>query len=119
MARILLADDDATVRDLVERVLVAGGHGVLTAQDGQEVLALGESGADIDALVTDVQMPGLDGISLAKRLSVSRPGLRVLLMSGYPEHLERGITEIGGRIEVLTKPCSIDEIRRRLEALLA
>jgi CheY-like chemotaxis protein len=119
MARILLADDDATVRDLVERVLVAGGHGVVVAQDGQEALALVEGGAAIDVLVTDVQMPGLDGISLAKRLRASRPALRVLLMSGYPEHLERGSQEIAGRIEVLTKPCSIEDIRRRLNALLA
>jgi len=118
MARILLADDDKGTRDVVRRALELDGHKVVTADDGSEAQALVQAGG-FDLLVTDVQMPGLDGISLAKRLNVSRPGLRVLLMSGYPEHLERGITEIGGRIEVLTKPCSIDEIRRRLEALLA
>lgn len=119
MARILLADDDAAVRDLVQRVLIAGGHRVEVAQDGLEALALVEGGAEFEVLVTDVQMPGLDGITLAQRLAAARPGLRVLLMSGYPEQLARGLGAIKGRVETLTKPCSIDEIRARLTALLA
>lgn len=119
MARILLADDDAAVRDLVQRVLVAGGHRVEVAQDGLEALALAEGGAEFEVLVTDVQMPGLDGITLAQRLAAVRPGVRVLLMSGYPEQLARGLGAIPGRVETLTKPSSIDEIRARLTALLA
>ncbi len=118
MARILLADDDGMVRDLFERVLAAGGHEVRIAQDGQEALAIVEAGAVFDILVTDVNMPGLDGISLAKKVLAARPSVRVLLMSGFTEELQRGSAEIAGRVATLTKPCSIEDIRAGLKALL-
>lgn len=118
MARILLADDDGMVRELVARVLLSGGHEVHVAQDGQEALALVEAGTPVDILVTDVNMPGLDGIALAKKVASVRPGLRILLMSGFPEQLAKGKADIAGRIETLSKPCSIDEIRKALSSLL-
>jgi two-component system, cell cycle response regulator CpdR len=118
MARILLADDDGTVRDLVERVLVAGGHQVRVAQDGQEALGFADSGGSFDVLVTDVHMPGIDGITLAKTLAAKRPGLKVLLLSGFPEQLQRGKLELTGRVETLTKPCSVEDLRARIAALV-
>jgi CheY-like chemotaxis protein len=118
MARILLADDDSTVRDLVARVLLSGGHKVAVAQDGLEALALVEAGAPVDILVTDVNMPGLDGIALAKKVAAVRPGLRVLLMSGFPEQLAKGKADIPARVETLSKPCSIDDIRSALSGLV-
>lgn len=117
MARILLADDDAMVRDLFERVLSAGGHEVLIAQDGQEALGRAEASGPFHVLVTDVHMPGIDGISLAKALSAKQPGLKILLMSGFPEQLQRGKAEVAGHVETLTKPCSIDDIRAKIKAL--
>lgn len=119
MARILLADDDGMVRELFERVLAAGGHEVRIAQDGQEALGLADSGSKFDILVTDVHMPGIDGIALARALLAKQPSIKVLLMSGYPEQLQRGKAEIGGRVETLAKPCSIDEIRLKVQALTA
>jgi two-component system cell cycle response regulator CpdR len=118
MARILLADDDGTVRDLVERVLVAGGHHVRVAQDGQEALGLADAGGSFDVLVTDVHMPGIDGITLAKTLAAKQPGLKVLLMSGFPEQLQRGKSELAGRVETLTKPCSVEDIRSKIASLI-
>jgi two-component system, cell cycle response regulator CpdR len=117
MARILLADDDETVRDLVERVLAAAGHDVRVAQDGQEALGLADSGGTFDLLVTDVHMPGIDGITLAKTLAAKQPGLKVLLLSGFPEQLQRGKAELTGRIETLMKPCSVEDIRAKIMAL--
>jgi CheY-like chemotaxis protein len=117
MARILLADDDGMVRDLFERVLAAGGHDVCIAQDGQEALGLAETGGRFDLLVTDVHMPGIDGIQLAKTLAAKLPGLKVLLMSGFPDQLQRGRTELAGRVETLMKPCSIEDIRAKIAAL--
>ena len=116
MARILLADDDSMVRELVARVLVSGGHEVHVAQDGMEALALVEAGTLVDILVTDVNMPGLDGIALAKKVAAVQPGLRVLLMSGFPEQLARGKADVPGRVETLAKPCSVDDIRRVLSS---
>lgn len=119
MARILLADDDATARGLVERALAAAGHSVLIAHDGHEALTLMDANPGVDILVTDVHMPGIDGIELASRLRAANPQLRVLLMSGYPEQLVRGLQQIGGSIETLTKPCSLDDIRATLARLIA
>jgi CheY-like chemotaxis protein len=120
MARILLADDDGTVRDLVERVLTAGGHSVRVAQDGQEALGLADSGGGpFDVLVTVVHMPGIDGITLAKTLAAKQPGLKVLLLSGFPEQLQRGKAELTGRVETLTKPCSVEDLRARIAALIS
>jgi two-component system cell cycle response regulator CpdR len=119
MARILLADDDAIVRELFERVLASSGHQVRIAQDGQEALGLADSGGAFDVLVTDVHMPGVDGILLAKTLMAKQPGLKVLLMSGFPEQLQRGKAEIAGHVETLTKPCSIEDIRARIAKLTA
>jgi two-component system, cell cycle response regulator CpdR len=117
MARILLADDDGMVRDLFERVLAASGHDVRIAQDGQDALGLADTGGAFDVLVTDVHMPGIDGILLAKTLAAKQPGLKVLLMSGFPEQLQRGKAELTGHVETLTKPCSIEDIRAKIAKL--
>ena len=119
MARILLADDDKGTRDLVRRALVMDGHDVVMAEDGSEALAaLGPGGFDL--LVADVQMPGLDGIELAKRAVQLFPRIRLVLMSGYTEILEtaRGLeADQGARL--VTKPFAIERIRAEVRAALA
>ena len=68
MARILLAEDDAATRDLVQRALGLDGHEVVVTQDGMEALEkLQAAPARVDLLITDVQMPVLDGIALAEK----------------------------------------------------
>ena len=67
MARILLADDDATTRDMVKRALESDGHTVHATQDGSEALEwVKADGASLDLLVSDVEMPLLDGVALAE-----------------------------------------------------
>lgn len=116
MARILLADDDKGSLDLVRRALQLDGHAVTVAEDGSEALALLEPGG-FDMLVADVQMPGLDGIELAGRARERLPSIRLVLMSAYPEGLERGRHLTGVRL--VTKPFAIDKIRAEVRALLA
>ena len=84
MARILLADDDKPTRDLVKRALESDGHVVEIVQDGTEALeSLSSHGASIEILVTDVNMPGLDGISLANDVRLRRrAGAREGLVHG-------------------------------------
>ena len=73
MARILLADDDAALRDVVRRALVSEGHDVAIAQDGQEALdLLLASPSAFDLLLSDVHMPALDGLSLGQKPSPPR-----------------------------------------------
>lgn len=112
MARILLADDDAAMRDLARRALLADGHDVTVVQDGQDALELIEADPKaFDLLISDVQMPGLDGLSLAAAAVARNPALRIVLMTAFAG----GVTipdGLSGKIRsVLTKPLTLDQIK--------
>ena len=83
---VLLAEDEAEVRDLTRDFLTSAGYRVLTAEDGEQALQIAEYDKSIDILVTDVVMPRMRGPELAKRLLHLRPGLKVVYVSGYIEH---------------------------------
>jgi len=117
MARILLADDDKGSLDLVRRALETDGHVVVTAEDGSEALAVLGDGTGFDLLVADVQMPGIDGIDLARRALARRPGLRIVLMSGYADVLEQARSLASVRL--VTKPFTIDKMRAEARQALA
>ena len=90
MARILLAEDDAATRDMVQRALALDGHEVTVTQDGTEALEkLQAAPGRIDLMITDVQMPGLDGVALVEKALAAAPKLRVVLMSGFADELGR------------------------------
>ena len=119
MARILLADDDAATRELVKRALETEGHKVEVTQDGAEALdKLKADAGAIDVLVSDVNMPGIDGISLATQ-AVGLGHVRVLLMSGFPEELERAKKIKAPRLDVLSKPFTLEQVRAAVRAILA
>ncbi|HUJ36140.1 MAG TPA: response regulator [Hyphomicrobium sp.] len=120
MARILLADDDAATRDLVKRALEGDGHTVEVTQDGGEALErVKDAGAKgFELLVSDVDMPLLDGIKLAERASSLQPGIRVLLMSGFADQLERAKTLKGPNVAVISKPFTLDQVRATVRKLL-
>jgi two-component system cell cycle response regulator CpdR len=119
MARILLADDDKPTRDLVKRALETDGHIVEVAQDGSEALDSLTSGLKADLLVTDVNMPGLDGISLAKKAQALNPAMRILMMSGFADELERAKLAATGHVAVLSKPFSLEHVRAAVRDLIA
>ena len=79
---ILLVDDEAVIRDLCSRALK--GYAVIQAENGQEALTLFEKGG-IDVVLTDVMMPGMDGIELLKRLKQKEPTIVVIVMTGFAE----------------------------------
>ena len=118
MARILLADDDAATRDLVRRALEADGHSVHVTQDGSEALECVEGAQKFDVLVSDVEMPLLDGVALAQR-ALKQPNLRVLLMSGFAEQLDRAKSLKSSQVAVLSKPFSLEDVRASVRKLLA
>lgn len=101
--RILLVEDEETVRRLTSRTLRAAGYGVVEVDNGeaalQQVLDLGD---EVDLVLSDVVMPKMSGIELVRRLRVARPGLPIVLMSGYPASSEgRPIPE---DVVLLAKP---------------
>lgn len=120
MARILLADDDATTRDMVKRALESDGHIVHVTQDGSEALErIKAAGATLDLLVSDVEMPMLDGIALAETAHELQPRLRILLMSGLSDQLERAKSLKGQQVGMLSKPFTLDQVRESVRKLLS
>jgi two-component system, cell cycle sensor histidine kinase and response regulator CckA len=117
-ARILLVDDEPTVRRFAVRALVEAGFRVVEAADGAEALEIVRSGSGVvDVVVSDIVMPRLDGVALLHALKASHPQLPIILMSGYAAgQLERmGIVAPCG---VLVKPFPpdrlVEEVRRCL-----
>ncbi|HEV8149882.1 MAG TPA: PAS domain S-box protein [Gemmatimonadales bacterium] len=119
-AVILLVEDDDGVRNLIARVLAQYGYGILEARDGVEALALLEGGEQsVDAVVSDVVMPGMSGSELIERLRSQWPGLPVLFLSGYTGEEVRGEVRLGVRQAFLPKPFSPDALAAAVEELLA
>ncbi len=116
---ILLVEDEENVRKVAARVLRQFGYQVLEAADGEAALALnaGHMGR-IDLLVSDVMMPRIGGGLLASALLASRPGLRVLHLSGHsdPNVVEEGLRASGAAF--LQKPFTVESLSRKVRELL-
>lgn len=120
MAKILLADDDAAVRDLVSRALSAEGHTVHVTQDGAEALDyLSANAAAVDVLVTDVDMPQVDGVTLAGEAIKLKPAIAIVLMSGFSDQLDRASELNAKRLKSIPKPFTLEQIKATVRALLA
>ena len=118
MARILLADDDQGSLDFVRRALEMDGHTVVPTVDGNEALERLKSDGPFDVLVTDVHMPGLDGIALAGKAVDVQPGIKLLMMSGVADVLDRARDLRNNGARLLAKPFPIDRIRAEVRAVL-
>lgn len=119
MARILLAEDDAATRDLVQRALGLDGHAVVVTQDGMEALEKVQAApTGFELLVTDVQMPGLDGVGLAEKALAANPRLRIVMMSGFADELGRA-GHLKSKIScVITKPFTLEQMRSAVRTAL-
>jgi CheY-like chemotaxis protein len=118
--RILLVEDDDLVRMVTQMMATSLGHQVSAYNDSREALAWAELNglADIDLLVTDIVMPGLDGHGLFKRLREIKPSLNVFYMSGYVDDPATIQAMAQPGIFFLAKPFSSDEFSRKLAAAL-
>jgi two-component system cell cycle response regulator CpdR len=120
MPRVLIADDEASMRALVARAIAMDGHETVTAQDGAEALEiLTREGGAFDLLLTDIQMPIMDGIALALSAARDFPGLTILLMTGFADQRERASNLNAIAHDVITKPFSIADIRTAVADALA
>jgi two-component system, cell cycle sensor histidine kinase and response regulator CckA len=121
MARtILVVDDEPQIRGLIRKVLERESYRVMDAEDGLQALSICEqSGVRIDLLLTDIVMPRLDGIELARRVSERLPETRVLYMSGKCEMrtVARDVQQRG--FGFLGKPFSVKSLLESVREALA
>lgn len=118
MAKILITEDEDSLRSFVARALRLDGHETHEAADGAEGLQLLEE-ARYDLLLSDIRMPVMDGIELAHRASAQFPTLKILLMTGYAEQRERADDLMTKVIDVVDKPFALPDIRRAVAQALA
>jgi len=112
MARILVAEDDDILRDLVVRALNDDGHELTVATDGVAALeALNRQNSAFDLLLTDVKMPVMDGIALALAAGRDHPEVAIMLMTGFADQCERAHGLDALVHDVIAKPFSIDQIK--------
>ncbi len=110
--RILLTEDDDSVRAFVSRALELDGHEVETACHGVEAMdRLTEADGQFDLLVTDVKMPIMDGIALAHETASNWPKVPILLMTGFADQRERAQDLADVIRDVVTKPFTLQQIR--------
>lgn len=117
---ILLVEDEKGVRELARQYLEMTGYTVLEAEDGHTALELSAMHAGpIHLLMTDVVMPGISGHELAQRISQSRPGIKILYMSGYADHavVHHGILQSDAVL--LQKPFNMASLASKLREILS
>ena len=119
MLRILLAEDEAEVRKVLERTLVRLGHSVVTAKDGDSALRIFEQDQNYDLLMTDIVMPGsLQGAALARAVRQIRPGFPVIVMSGYTDVPLDEAPGLNPEDIRLSKPVARADLIRAIEATI-
>jgi len=117
---ILLAEDEEMVRELAIEIFREAGYTVLDARNGAAALAICDRHEGcIDLLVTDLGMPGMNGIELARRVCDSRPGIPVLFMSGYAEDAKERLGDLDERRAFLQKPITPTKLSRKVMEIFA
>jgi PAS domain S-box-containing protein len=119
-ATVLLVEDEPAVRNVANAILASAGYRVIQASGGSEAVAVGEAfEGPIDLLLTDVVMQGQSGPSVARRLRVRRPELRVLYTSGHAEDLiaQKGVLRAG--VHFLSKPFTRSSLLDKVREVLA
>jgi two-component system, cell cycle response regulator CpdR len=119
MARVLIAEDEQPVRELLVRALSQAGHEVEAVADGAAALDLLAGSAHFDLLLSDIRMPIMDGIALALAASRDYPDLVIVLMTGYAGERDRaqGIETLVH--DIVLKPFALADLKQALRRALA
>jgi len=115
--RILVVDDEELMRYLVVSYLSKLGHSCLTAVDGADALDKIKKNK-IDAVITDIRLPNMDGMTLTQEISRQYPGLPILVMTAFDEEYSEGTAISAGAREFLKKPFTLDEFAVRLNKMI-
>jgi DNA-binding NtrC family response regulator len=114
---VLVVDDDPLVLNVIEAEISFYGYKPIMASNGEDALKMAEN-EKIDLLVTDIMMPGMNGIDLAKKFAVIKPEAKILFMSGYvcPSIAHQGIPE--GEFSFIQKPFAPDTLVKKVRNVL-
>jgi two-component system cell cycle response regulator CpdR len=117
MPRILLAEDDDSLRGFLTRALERAGYHVTACADGEEAAAVIDEGWDL--LLTDIVMPGIDGIEVARLAAAKQPGLRIMFITGFAAVALTAADRAPPGAKVLSKPVHLREIVAEVERMMA
>ena len=116
MKRILIVDDDSSIRYMLSRVLLDEGYATVVAADGCEGLKTAAAG-EVDLVLLDLKMPRMNGQQTLKELAAARPGLPVIIMTAYPrQQFEGGLAGVSA---LLQKPLDFPMLLEAIKKLLA
>jgi PAS domain S-box-containing protein len=115
---VLVVEDEPGVRMMVTELLSELGYRVLEAASGPAALSVMEGVQDIDLLVTDVGLPGMNGRQLAEHARQQRPALKVLFMTGYAEKAAIRSDFVGEGMDLMTKPFAVDHLAAKIREMI-
>lgn len=117
MAKILIVDDEETIRGVVKKCLEQAGQEVIEASEGEEALRL-QAECEADLIITDLVMPGLNGSELIRRIRREYPKTRIIVISGFGgESYANGASELRAD-KILEKPFNLMELLKAVEDVL-
>jgi two-component system cell cycle response regulator CpdR len=119
MAHILVVDDDLSMLSFIKTALERADHQVTGCNNGKDALEALKQSQDIDLLLTDIVMPGMDGIELSKEAKVLLPDLKTMFISGFSVNTADTNTKISFKGNLMAKPFHLKDLIAQVEKLLA
>lgn len=118
MKKVLVAEDESTIRDFIVINLKRGGYQTAEASNGKEALEIYEnSGGDFDVAVLDIMMPEMDGLTLCKELRKRSPGIGIIFLTAKTQEIDKVTGLMFGADDYVTKPFSPAELMARVDVL--
>lgn len=113
--KLLIVDDDPTVLSVMKKLAIGAGYTTFSVQSGEDALRTLETGEKIDVLITDVCMPGMDGMELLRKVKAGYPDVEVIMVTGFGT-LETAVQTLRhGAVDYLKKPFKVDEFLGAIE----
>lgn len=119
MAKILIAEDDSSMRQFLTMALRRAGHEVEAKEDGLSAFAALEADKSFELLLSDIIMPGMDGIELSQKATAANPALKVMFITGFAGIARDRAISAPDETKILAKPFHLKELVDQIEHLLA
>lgn len=116
--KIVLADDEDGIRLVIKRALTVKGFQVIECQNATQAINAVKSNPDVQLLITDMMMPGMDGENLIQNVKLLNPDIKAILMSGYSNQFEKHTANTQLPFTFLTKPFVLDELLKIVQKVL-